>query len=111
MSDQEDANVSEALNDMYQACGQLLEEFKLRSEGTQEIVQLFRNIVQDDKSLHSFSNNHSLRAAVRNNVENIINLNQQYDPAFIKRLQIIQTECMILARLIEQANKEGAKIK
>jgi hypothetical protein len=110
MASQEEANVSESLTDIYKALGQFRDAFKERSENVQATIDLFLSIIKDDQSLHNFSNNALLRSKVKKETEGMLELFRTYDPNFIKKFEILQEECKLLAQLIKRANAEGAKI-
>jgi len=103
-------NMTETLTDMYSGLNELADSFKQRSETVHNILTLFLDVIKDDQSSIELSHNKSLRKGLKENVENVFELTNEYDPIYLNKLQSIQSMCALSVKQIELANKEGVKI-
>ncbi|MGA9363068.1 MAG: hypothetical protein WBW16_01750 [Bacteroidota bacterium] len=110
MDNQEEVNVSEELAWMRKVLDEMANDFKERSESVQAMSEMFLSIISDDHTLHSFSSNTALRTRAKKSIDAMLESTRTDDPNVIKKFRLLQQQCEILAAMIEQANKEGAKI-
>jgi hypothetical protein len=110
MEEQENANVTECLKDMVGYFNEMDKALKQKDENIVSLFELFLNISEDDTTLHTFTSNKSLRSKLKHEIKGMIDLIQKESPAYEKRFQLFQTQCTLLVKMIEQANKEGIKI-
>ncbi len=110
MDSQEDANVTEVLQNMNTGIEELIKNFKDRSDIIQGLLRSISDIMLNEQNYQNFWKNKSARSAIQEQTQSFLELCQKYDPNVIKKMEIMTKMCNSLIQMIQQANIEGIRI-